>query len=316
MRVSHTQESPRNSTVSREESDDERVTVLIIEPEATRPKPSYWTALYLGLGLVACATILCVSSSRAKASTLIPFHQDSAEGCLDFDECKEAEQSTTDGPKRALSIDDLTDKQCKAIFDSYILSDKIREDLKYEEGKEVDIRLSQPWVEGMKQAMANHASKVLRHLYQEFETLTTIQMGIYLYKISRYGGSANGKLRHYTKRISKRFSRTLFSFIVHDKEMRRYLAYRGLRSQMNNGKWGTIVCYFGDNLSHQPWRWLNDEDNMLSFVKSYGQQGTWFTVWSAQTKDYNGTAASSFKQYNPYSKFFGEMEHILQAGGL
>merc|ERR1712096_124753 len=156
----------------------------------------------------------------------------------------------------------------------------------------------------MKEEMAMHKNKFLKHLYGEFENLKTVQIAVYFSQLAQYLGRnahncKNTKREpHKTLFVSMGFSRALFRLIIHDKKMRNYLAYRGLRSQLNSGKWGTII-YQITNASEPKgsgWRWISDEDGVCFEIKSYGQVGTWYTVYEspALKKDTNGTGVSSF----------------------
>lgn len=337
---------------------DSVVTVAIIEqdPKTRTRKVSYGTVLYLGLAIVGCVCIALLCCRRdpgkdgqsAQTDILIldqkeepdflvgdnvartPDGSDDESSINDQDsDSANIEMKTYYMKERRAEMDrvnDLSDEQCKEIYDVHMLSSKTRGDLTYEEGtKEVDIRLSQPWVEGMKQKLAEHKSKILKHLYEEFESLTTVQIAVYLAHLSRYlGWKHKGTKRESGKTlfVSIMFSRALFRLIIHDKKMRKYLAYRGLRSQLRSEKWGTIIYTFsrmadGSDAKGSGWRWISDKDGMCYRVNSYGQEGTWYSVYEspAQKKDTNGTGVSSFeaKKTKTWS-IKGPMKRIFRAG--
>merc|ERR1711964_696251 len=187
------------------------------------------------------------------------------------------------------------------------LSSKTRDSLidNCEEGTK-DIRLAQTWVGEMKQKMAEHKNKHLKHLYGEFEKLKTVQIAVYFSHLAQYNGTRNGAqceaVQSRTLFASIGFSRALFRLIIHDRKMRKYLAYRGLRSQPqimgeHSGKWGTIIrhskfCRETDESkpSGTGWRWiadapdlLNSEGGMCYRIRDYsGQAGNYFSVYESK----------------------------------
>jgi len=188
-------------------------------------------------------------------------------------------------------IDELTDEQRKEIFNLYVSSNK---NVKCEEVDVPNVRL--PGVEEhMKQMMAQHSDNVLTRFYTEFEELSTIQIAVYLFKIRTADNSDECE----AEKMARLFSKDLLSRIVHD--MRRYLAYRGLRREFK-GTWGTIVLD-----SEKPeWVWLSDEGPTKTMYHD---------DWSAFEfhKDNSGTGDDddSFKSAGNWSE---EHERILKAG--
>merc|ERR1711881_662641 len=166
-----------------------------------------------------------------------------------------------------------------------------------------------PWVKTVKTKLSkkhksDNEKKTLRYLYKEFEKLTTVQIAVYLYQLYAYGGRKTKGDKLESKATifpSISFSGALFNLITHNSAMRKYLAYRGLRSRLTNGKWGTIV--YTDSTKFNPekqdgWRWIGDEGSQCYSIQSYGQEGTWYSVYEspAQTKDVDGKAPNSFKK--------------------
>jgi len=312
------------------------VTVAIIEqdPASKRNQTSYRTALYIGLAIVVCGGLAFLWGSRKPQGTKMILDDEFNRRNKEWVDLTRSESDRSDSrdsenfdfqKELHRKISKLNSEQCKSIFDLHMLSEKTVKDIKYEEGAEkIDIRLNEPWVEGMKKKMMlKHANPLLKRLFPEFEKLTTLQIAVYLSGLSQYlgrkykGAKSEGKE---TRFVSQQFSRMLFDVIVHDRTMRKYLAYRGLRSRMDNGEWGTIIHTFARASGDKPgtgWRWISDADNLCHRIVSCGQTGTWFTVYSAQTmKDTNGTGVNSLSAAakKNINVELGKMERIFLAG--
>jgi len=229
-------------------------------------------------------------------------------------------------------LTELTTEQHKRIFDLHVLSSETRGDLKLEEGiEEVDVRMDHlPWVNEMKATLANYERPLLPHLYKEFEQLKTVEIAVYLGQLCRYNGRKykGGPCEEKAVRwASQGFAASLYSLIVHDKEMRKYLAYRGLRSRINSiGEWGTVI-YTWDRPEGEKgagWRWLADTDldnficvNVIHYSRTFprGQEGTYYSTYNAKehTKDMDGTGASSLENEKVNPK---KTKCILSAGNM
>merc|ERR1719240_2424658 len=86
-------------------------------------------------------------------------------------------------------IAELSDEECKAVFDRNILTSENVKEFKYDlVGEEVDIRLNEPWVKGMKKKMKKHDDKLFRKLFKAFEKIKTIQIAVYLGHLCNYTG--------------------------------------------------------------------------------------------------------------------------------
>jgi len=290
---------------------------------SNRSKLSYKTLIYVGLGLLALVLItwFCYRNIASKNNVLIADNTTDADQALALIDSA-GEGSTPDSKGRSFRGDPskLSKELRKDIFDLHILNSETRKGLTYEKGtEEVDVRLEEPWVESMKKRMGRHSNKVLRHLFTEFEKLTTVQIAVYLAQLSRYigmKGEGAPKEAGETIHASIRFSRVMFNLIIKDKNMRKYLVYRGLRSQMDTGNWGTIIYWFArgqDDPKGSGWRWIGDEDGWCYRIKALdkgGETGTYYSVYKSHrlTKDTNGTGANDFKSktvnVEPWKRIF------------
>lgn len=266
------------------------VTVGHIEQVSSSGLSKTFYGMAILLALVLCAvigvTVICAMSKQEKSDSM---------SAVDMKKSKSYDE-------RVAALDD---KQCKAIFDRHILSKDIVKDLEYAKGStDNNVCLDEPWVKGVKNALKIHENNTLRHLFEEFEKLRTLQIAVYLGQLATYLGSKNDGERESWKtlRASMGFAGSIFNMIIHDKTMRQYLASRGLRSQMDKRKigkkvWGTIIYdHIKGDATTAGWRWIDDSDKVTVEIKRWdtGEQGTWNSVYN-WPRDTAGTGANSFK---------------------